>query len=846
MMSFILRRAGFRVATAFGGREGLEIARRRTPDLIISDVSMPGMNGIEFCRQVRADESLRAVPVILVTGLVKDTESALKGLRAGADDYLEAPFEPSRLLAKAERMLARRDSEKALDASRQQLQFITDAAPVYIAHCDTQRRYRFVNRGYAERLDACPEDLFGKRIVDVLGAEAYASIERYVDLVLSGRPVEFETRIPYEQLGNRYMHCAYVPEFGDGGEVAGFVAVISDITERKRAEEALRESETRLRLIASQVPAFLWVTDEHLRVTYSTGAGHRRTGTTPSQFIGMTIYEVNQTDDQSNVNLAAHLRALRGESSEYEAAWLGRTLETYVEALRDGDSNIIGTIGLSVDITERKAVEQSLRESQELFRSAFDYAPIGMALVATAGQFLQVNRSLCEIVGYSEQELLATTFQAITHRDDLAADLGYVDRMLAGEIHTYQMEKRYLHKLGHLVWVLLSVSLVRDAEDSPRYFVSQVQDITERKVTEEKLRQQGRQLSEAQRLAHIGSWNRDLKTNVITWSDEHFRMFGYRPQEFLPSYDIFLEHVHPEDRGWVAKKSEETLRTRGPFSYYVRIVRRDGEIRTIHSRGAVECDDRGNPARMYGTAQDVTEMVRAEDRLRGMNEKLQALSARLESAREEESVRIARELHDELGGTLTGLRWDLQSVSQRLDRIEMGAGDRAHVREKIEGMGRLIDSSLETVRRISSELRPLILDDLGLKAAIEWRAEQFQAQTGIIVACHYLTEVGDVGRPQALAVYRILQEALTNVLRHAQATRVDLYMSATGAEFILEIRDNGRGIADEQNDIAGSLGLLGMYERAQLVGGEFSIIGTPGKGTAVTVKVPLDGAAGEV
>jgi signal transduction histidine kinase len=249
---------------------------------------------------------------------------------------------------------------------------------------------------------------------------------------------------------------------------------------------------------------------------------------------------------------------------------------------------------------------------------------------------------------------------------------------------------------------------------------------------------------------------------------------------------------------------------------------------------------------MYGTTQDVTEMVSAEERLRSMNEKLQALSARLESAREEESIHIARELHDELGGTLTGLQWDLQSISQRLKNIDMGAGDRAHVQGKIEGMGQLIDSSLETVRRISSELRPLILDDLGLKAAVEWRADQFQAQTGITVVCHCQTEAEDLGRSQALAVYRILQEALTNVLRHAQATRVDLFMSSTDAEFILEIRDNGRGISDEENNISGSLGLLGMHERAQLMGGEFSITGTPGKGTTVTVRVPLDRAAGEV
>src|SRR5207253_1112924 len=144
--------------------------------------------------------------------------------------------------------------------------------------------------------------------------------------------------------------------------------------------------------------------------------------------------------------------------------------------------------GVSLDITDRKRAEEALRESQERFRSAFGSAAIGMALVAPDGRWLQVNRSLCEIVGYSEEELLATTFQAITHPDDLEADLGYVRQMLDGEIQTYQMEKRYFHKHGQVIWILSSVSLVRDAQDNPLYFISQIQDITARKQADEALR----------------------------------------------------------------------------------------------------------------------------------------------------------------------------------------------------------------------------------------------------------------------------------------------------------------------------------------------------------------------
>jgi PAS domain S-box-containing protein len=143
--------------------------------------------------------------------------------------------------------------------------------------------------------------------------------------------------------------------------------------------------------------------------------------------------------------------------------------------------------GVAIDMTEAKQAEEALRERRERFSSAFRDAAIGMALVGTDGRWLQVNRALCHIVGYSEEELLATTFQAITRPDDLDADLGYVNQMLRGEILTYQMEKRYFHKRGHIVWILLSVSLVRDQEGTPLSFISQIQDITQRKLALQQL-----------------------------------------------------------------------------------------------------------------------------------------------------------------------------------------------------------------------------------------------------------------------------------------------------------------------------------------------------------------------
>jgi signal transduction histidine kinase len=204
------------------------------------------------------------------------------------------------------------------------------------------------------------------------------------------------------------------------------------------------------------------------------------------------------------------------------------------------------------------------------------------------------------------------------------------------------------------------------------------------------------------------------------------------------------------------------------------------------------------------------------------------------------AARIGREIHDELGAALTSLRWDLESVDKAISQ----AGDQLQLqllRERIESMIRLTDTTIGAVRRISSELRPIVLDDLGLVAAIEWQAEQFQARTGIIVHCDFSLENLDLSREQSTAIFRIFQEALTNILRHAQATSVDITTKAEAGEFVLAIIDNGRGISENEKSGSQSLGLLGTQERAHLIGGKINITGVEGEGTVITVRVPIPG-----
>jgi len=268
-----------------------------------------------------------------------------------------------------------------------------------------------------------------------------------------------------------------------------------------------------------------------------------------------------------------------------------------------------------------------------------------------------------------------------------------------------------------------------------------------------------------------------------------------------------------------------------------------GEIRLQSRKGApLSVHLSLNPLRLDSTravcliASDLSEMKRAEQELRASSEQLRNLAAHLLSVREEERTRISREVHDELGQSLTAVKLDLAWLAGRLPRRN------GQMLERIRSTRQLADSIIRSVRRISTELRPAVLD-LGLAAAVEWQVQEFQARSGIQCKVRLLTrEV--VASNASTAMFRIFQETLTNVARHAKATRAEVVLQKQGDRLVLLIRDNGRGFDQADPSLSKSLGLLGMRERAAILGGQVNISSAPGKGTTVTAWIPLPSPEG--
>ncbi len=277
--------------------------------------------------------------------------------------------------------------------------------------------------------------------------------------------------------------------------------------ERKTAEKKLRESEARYRLVAENIRDVIWTADMNLRITYISPSVFWLSGFTPEEAGKLSLEKIlppaslevarNLLQEASRLSELERKKFFRQGLVEIEMYRKDGTtmwVEIHASIIRDAYHQPVEILGVTRDITERKKAEEALRISEERFRSAFEDAAIGMALVGINGQFLQVNHTLCEILGYTEKELLGMNFQVVTYSEDIDLDLDHVQQLLAGKVRSAQTEKRYFHKFGHLVWVLITSTLVRDSKGGPLYFISQFQDITERKRTEEKIRAYQKQL----------------------------------------------------------------------------------------------------------------------------------------------------------------------------------------------------------------------------------------------------------------------------------------------------------------------------------------------------------------
>jgi len=334
----------------------------------------------------------------------------------------------------------------------------------------------------------------------------------------------------------------------------------------------------------------------------------------------------------------------------------------------------------------------------------------------------------------------------------------------------------------------------------------------------------------------IFDWN--LGTNMVWWSEGMHNLFGYPQDVVRTRMEMWSDCVHPEEREALKTNLERAVLNSGNrVCEEFRFRRKDGTFADVDLHGHILRDAGGRAVRIIGGMSDVTERRQAERRLEQSRRQLRALSARLESLREEERTRIARAIHDELGQMLTGLKLDVRRIEEHLSGDGVPASLNPAL-DKAVASGELIDDTIKRVQRISTDLRPSTLDTLGLGSAIRHEASRFTERTGVAARLELPEAEPTLSKSVATGTFRILQEALTNVARHAAAKEVFIRLREEAGWAVLEVRDNGRGLSAGAVEDPKSIGLLGMRERAELLGGEIRFGGNPGGGAVVTLRLP--------
>lgn len=358
---------------------------------------------------------------------------------------------------------------------------------------------------------------------------------------------------------------------------------------------------------------------------------------------------------------------------------------------------------------------------------------------------------------------------------------------------------------------------------------------SERRVSEAALQSVEARIGDIVNSAMDAIVSTDASQRIVLYNAAAERMFHWSRESILgqPLDKLIPQRFHAAHRKHVENFGREGITSRRMRGQSVLAgVRANGEEFPIEASISKHSENGGTTLTVI--VRDVTERVRADEALRKSQQELRELSAAAHSIREQEQRRVARELHDELGQALTALKMDVAWLGAQL------RGDQNAVAHKLGAMQEMLDGTVAATRRISADLRPLMLDDLGLVPAAEWLVQNFSERSGIRCELEIGAPDLELQDPQASALYRILQESLTNVARHANATQVDVRLDYDGGAVTLRVRDDGRGFSVNEVRKGKSYGLLGLRERTYLLGGEVRIDSAPGKGTTIEVSVPLD------
>jgi PAS domain S-box-containing protein len=597
------------------------------------------------------------------------------------------------------------------------------------------------------------------------------------------------------------------------------------------------ETDERYRSLAESSPDGILISEDG-RIRFLNPAAVRLLGAAgPEEILGKSPFDIVHPEYHSLVHACGlpSSAARAAQSADARIVRLdGAPIDVELTCARLDDSAGRAIAVIARDITERKRTEAALRESEERLRLAFAGAQEGVWDWDLETGAVVYSPRWKHMLGYADDEIESHVdeWKRLLHPDDKPRAEQLNESVLRGG-ETYEGEFRLRHKDGHFIHVLSRGYPVRRDPNGPVVRIVGIHlDITDRKRTEAALRESEERLRLAFAGAQEGVWDWNLETGAVVYSPRWKQMLGYSDEEIEPHVDAWKRLLHPDDKPRADQLNQSVLRGSDTYEGEFRLRHKDGHFIHVLSRGFPVRREPGGPVvRIVGTHFDLTERKRAE----AEHTRTEFLT-RLVFAQEDERRRIAREMHDQFGEHLTAL-------GHGIGMLRDACGDRPELRAKVEVLDAVALGLDRDVDHLVWEIRPTALDDLGLRAALANYVQTWSARVGISAQLHAPGPLDDrLASETETTLYRIAQEALNNIAKHSRAGHVDVILERRPDSVLLIIEDNGVGFDPGGVGSDGGFGLVGMQERAALVGATLQIESTPGKGTTIFVRLPAPAA----
>ncbi|MES1217124.1 MAG: PAS domain S-box protein [Bacteroidota bacterium] len=725
----------------------------------------------------------------------------------------------------------RKKTEETLINNELRFRTLAGNAPVGIFQTDAGGKTTYVNETWMGYTGMKFHEAIGDGWIEAVHpGDRERLIKDWYDKAHRGFESTTEYRLIHKDGTTRWVSGKAVPIFNKSGEIAGYIGTLSDFTDRKKAELELRASEETRKLIMQSALDAIVCMDISGAITVWTQQAEKIFGWKDEEVIGKNL---------SETIIPVTYRKKHAEGlKHYLKTGEGPVLNKIIEITAINHNGEEFPIELSVipikqdrteffcafirDITQRKLAEKAIIESEEKYRTLVDQAGDAIAMFDRSGKFIDVNSSAVLLLQYTKEEFDNLNIKDIFYGDELEKQPVRFDLLESGESTIKQRQLK--RKDGSPLDSEVHTRMLHDGR-----FLSVVRDLTERNKAKHQIEKE-RNLSDSVINSLPGVFFlQDRSGKFLRWNKEFEAVSGYNSNEIskLKPSDFYEE----KEKAVILKKIEEVF-INGSGDMEIMIINKSGKkIPFYFTAQLIQYE--GMPC-LIGTGIDITERKMAQEELERSYKSIRQLTEHLQNIREEERINIAREIHDELGQQLTVLKMDISWLKKKLAKTDTEAV------EKINDLLKLTDTTIKSVRKISSDLRPSLLDDLGLVAAIEWQLKEFESRSSVKTSFTTTETERDLPDSIKTTFFRIFQESLTNVARHSKASNVKVSLKYRENNFVLTIEDDGKGFDKHKIADKRTLGLLGMKERTAMTGGAYDIISAPGKGTTIVVTIPLN------